>query len=356
MHMNNNVKMPFALFILSILITLGFASWTLGAVFSSPHLDRTKNPGGCASCHGKQAKRISAANASDRSGLCFSCHSSSGLKGVTARHDMATVFNKRYRHPVAETGKYHRSNEELPEKNPGAPRHVACQDCHKVHDVTSQKPMAGIKGYTAGRARLAEARKEYEVCYNCHADSANMPINAKNKHLEFDRTNLSYHPVEAPGKNRRVPSLIRQLNIMSTIDCTDCHGNDEQYGPQGPHGSNYPAMLRYEYIKHETAEGRRAYELCYACHDRKSILNDESFRKHKIHIVYNHIPCSACHNPHGTDRNQHLIDFDQKFVGVLPLPAYIPSVDGRPMCLLKCHVQGRDYLHNNAFYSGKKWP
>ncbi len=342
-----------ALLILAAISVPAVASYA--AFGASTHLDRSKNPGGCASCHKGHGKRgTPMLAASSKQEMCFTCHglSLSATAGA-ARTDMQSVFNKRYRHPVVESGGLHRPIEELPEKNPGAQRHVACEDCHKTHEVTPGKPYTRVKGYSRARARVKEAREEYEVCYNCHADSANLSLTSKNKRLEFDQSNLSYHPVEAPGKNMRVPSLAGGLNVMSTITCSDCHGNDDQYGPRGPHASNIAGMLRFEYSKNETAESPLAYALCYTCHDRNSIMNNESFKTHKEHVVYNHIPCAACHVSHGTEKNQHLIEFPTSFVGFIPLPTYMPALDGKPTCLLNCHVSGKDVLHDNAFYAAR---
>jgi predicted CXXCH cytochrome family protein len=342
-----------ALVVLAVMSVPVVAS--LAAFGASTHLDRSKNPGGCSSCHRGHGKRgTPMLAAASKQEMCFTCHGLSlSANAGAARTDMQTVFSKRYKHPVVESAGFHRPAEELPERNAGAPRHVACEDCHKTHEVTAEKPLARIKGYSRTRAKVKEARDEYEVCYNCHADSANLPLGSKNKRLEFDQNNLSYHPVEVTGKNMRVPSLTRGLNVMSTITCSDCHGNDDPRGPRGPHGSNIPGMLRYDYVTNETAESPLAYALCYACHDRSSILNNESFKTHKEHIVFNHIPCAACHVSHGTEKNQHLIEFPASFVGFVPLPAYMPALDGKPTCLLNCHVSGRNVLHDSAFYKAR---
>lgn len=330
-------------------VLAGLVITAFAASGMATHLDRSKNPGGCASCHQDLGRRTLKPY-----DICFSCHgTSAAAKGLLAKTELASVFNKRYKHPIVDTAGVHRPAEELPEKNAGTPRHVACEDCHKIHEVTAGKPLVRITGYSRSRARVKEAQYEYEICYNCHADSVNLPLGAKNKRLEFDQNNLSYHPVEGVGKNMRVPSLTKSLNVMSTITCTSCHGNDDTYGPRGPHGSNIAGMLRYEYVRHETAESPVSYALCYSCHDRGSILNNASFKTHKEHIVYNHIPCSACHVSHGTEKNQHLIEFSTDFVGFVPLPTYMPTLDGRPTCLLKCHTGGRDVVHDSAFYSAR---
>jgi predicted CXXCH cytochrome family protein len=297
-----------------------------------------------------------------REELCFTCHSSSGL-GSRSRFDIATLFQKRYRHPVAETSAYHSASEELPEKSVSALRHVACGDCHNTHLADSGRPLRKLKGYrkNARLSGLSQDIDEYELCYKCHSDSANLKFGSKNKREEFDPNNPSYHPVERPGKNQKVPSLIQPYTPGSTIKCTDCHGNDDQYGPKGPHGSNYEYMLKYSYVKAESSESPKTHELCYSCHDRRSILNNDSFRKHKEHVALHRISCSICHNPHGSATNQHLITFDSNYVGYVPAPVYMASSNGKPMCLLTCHIGGREVLHDNTFYlniskSGIKWP
>ena len=66
-----------------------------------------------------------------------------------------------------------------------------------------------------------------------------------------------------------------------------------------------------------TPESPSAYALCYNCHSRDSILNDESFGEHDKHIRGEDTPCSVCHDAHGVSavqgnpkNNSHLINFD----------------------------------------------
>lgn len=345
------------LYILIIFI-LTFA----GIVFSQgipSHLDSIKNPAGCAVCHKGHGVRSSPMLRFNKTELCFSCHG--GFRGnmpaeLKAKTDIYSVFRKRYRHPVLETSQYHKPLEDLPERDPSAPRHVACEDCHRVHESTSDKPWRKIKCYSATKVKKKEADEEYEICYLCHADSLNRPPDKKDISDLMDSMNPSYHPVEARGKNGKVPSLIPPLNTNSKILCSDCHGNNDLFGPKGPHGSDYEYILRARYEMQEGPESYEAYELCYTCHERQSILGNQSFQKHKEHVVYQHVPCSACHDSHGSKVNQHLINFDQKFVLSSPIPSYMTSLPGRPICYLRCHIGGRDADHNSQFYTERKWP
>ena len=344
---------------INALIVFIIACLCSGAVLAGnmrpSHLDKSRNPAGCAGCHKGHGKRGTPMLRTKKEDACFVCH---GLPGGTTAGgmDVYSVFKKRSNHPVAGTTIYHSAVEELPEKSPVTPRHVACQDCHNTHAVEADNTWKKVKGYSRVRREKHEADEEYELCYKCHSDSANLPIGAKNKREEFAVSNASFHPVEAMGRNRVVPSLTSKYNIGSKIRCSDCHGNNDIFGARGPHGSDYEHMLRREYLMTEGSESQLAYALCYTCHDRRSILGNESFQRHKEHIVYYHVPCSSCHTPHGSQLTRHLIEFSNKFVYPAPMASYMPSDRGKPLCYLKCHVGGRDVIHDNAFYSGKKWP
>jgi len=123
------------------------------------------------------------------------------------------------------------------------------------------------------------------------------------------------------------PSLIPGMARGTMIRCTDCHNNDSGPrasggGPDGPHGSNYDFLLERNYsVLDDSAESEFDYAICYKCHQRSSILSDRSFAEHRKHIVEEHTPCSACHDPHGisvtqvsTSDHTHLINFDTTIV------------------------------------------
>jgi hypothetical protein len=99
-----------------------------------------------------------------------------------------------------------------------------------------------------------------------------------------------------------------------------------------------------------TPESPSAYALCYSCHSRNSILADESFQGHDLHIREQRTPCSVCHDAHGVSavqgnpmNNSHLINFDTTIVqpnsaGIL---RYSDEGRYRGSCDLLCH--GRDH-------------
>jgi hypothetical protein len=298
--------------------------------------------------------------------MCFSCHGA-GRRGSAI--DVESVFSKTSRHPIYETTQYHQPGEQLPEQFPSMPRHVACFDCHKAHLSDPEKPWRGSRGYAPGKMRsgvrggppsglkLNEALDEYELCYLCHSDSANLPAGARNKGEEFDPTNASFHPVEMPGKNKSVPSLVRDLSVNSRIACGSCHGNSNPSEAGGPHGSDYAPLLIAEYRTQDGPEDANVYGLCYLCHDRRSIRDNESFKWHNLHVQLNDIACFSCHATHGSRDNLHLIDFSAARVGDRVRPAngigpdYLPQFSGKPKCYLSCH--NVDHLMEGV--NGKTW-
>lgn len=196
--------------------------------------------------------------------------------------------------------------------------------------------------------KLKAASEEYDLCYLCHSDSANLPARSRNMGEEFDPSNRSYHPVETPGRNKQMPSLVRDLNVNSRIACGSCHGNDDKRGARGPHGSDYSPLLVAEYRTQDGPESPKAYELCFMCHDRRSINGDESFKWHQRHVVFQDTSCYVCHRTHGSRDNEHLIDFSADRVGdrVSSIngigPSYLPDITGRPRCYLNCHSTAHD--------------
>jgi hypothetical protein len=157
-------------------------------------------------------------------------------------------------------------------------------------------------------------------------------------------------------------SLVPELPRGSRIRCTDCHNNNDGTrnggtGPDGPHGSIHQYLLEREYrVTDFTTETQSAYALCYKCHSRTSILDNESFKYHELHIVEENTPCSVCHDAHGvrpsagvlTDAT-HLINFDATVVRPEPQSGRIQFRDlgrFRGSCTLQCH----GVAHENEQY------
>lgn len=137
------------------------------------------------------------------------------------------------------------------------------------------------------------------------------------------------------------------MTVTSMIYCTDCHNSNDNSGAKGPHGSDYSPLLvrNYETSDH-TSESEFAYELCYKCHSRNSILSGESFPQHRMHLEEK-IPCSACHDAHGVSsaqgtstNNSHLMNFETTIVSPDLTTDRLEFRDMgvfRGQCYLSCH-------------------
>jgi predicted CXXCH cytochrome family protein len=338
----------------------------------------TVRDNGCESCHrphsGNEPQRILKFVEEQ---TCDRCHD-----GAVASKNVASVFSKAYNHPTySVTPSVHDAAESpgnmtatLPEIAPGAERHAECQDCHDPHASYSQGASApdvsgalnGTWGIDSSGVRVDPARYEYEVCYKCHADSANKPqesglpdppytrrqIVQFNARLEFDPASPSHHAVESPGRNPDVPSLIPRYTENSVMYCTDCHDNDA--GPAGPHGSQHLHIMERNLNYGDGNSGEnyaQMYALCFKCHDQTSIFGDQTFEEHSKHVRGEDTSCTVCHDPHGVSatqgngtENSHLINFDLDVVS--PNSAGQLRFEDRGnrsgACYLSCHGDNHD--------------
>ncbi len=307
-----------------------------------PREFRSMADNACGSCHASHGAGHPERLLHDRpSDLCINCHN--GLHG----RDIQGVLNSRSGHRLSRFFDVHD-----PKENPLTMRpHVECVDCHNPHAVRDDPLGSRLARIDLGRSRVPPAMMEipgvsssgapvdratyyYEVCFRCHADNpvpiSNRIVRQRDNYGNIRRqllpTAASAHPITRSARGGlEVPSLTPAARLKTTMDCQDCHNNPDARelgggGPNGPHGSRFEFLLadRYETADF-TMESPQAYSLCYQCHDRNSILGDESFRGHRRHIVDARTPCSACHAPHGVSgsrsQHDHLINFDLTIVG-----------------------------------------
>lgn len=289
--------------------------------------------------------------------VCLPCHN-----GNAALKNVMSEFNKSSVHPIATTHGIHDPTEQT---LVSANRHVECADCHNPHAATWLNwypDLSGdsrfVKGISINGTEVEHITYQYELCFRCHADTnsgqayVNRQYPETNTRIEFDPTNLSYHPIASIGKNPNVPSLIQgEWTTTSIMRCTHCHNNNSLLpsSPSGPHGSIYtPILERNLSFADNQPESLSTYALCYKCHDRNNILEDRSFSKHKRHIVDERSPCTSCHDPHGVKNATHLISFDSNIVSANAsgIISFTDNGTFRGSCSLRCHNKE----HNRRSY------
>ncbi len=287
---------------------------------------------------------------------CYLCHD-----GTTAKTNIRDEMQKFFRHPVDVTPSA--GHDAMIRENPlTMPLHVECEDCHNPHASKEDRPMitlnpndslgsnnstapfanrtiAGVSGIDINGSVKPESEYEYEVCFKCHgvpgknacgnrrcstASRYNMvrqdgTYNLRDKFDPGNPSLQSYHPVAEndPSNNQDVPSLRVDSSLntsTSQIYCGDCHAGDRSpaaggTGPGGAHGSVYEGLLaiRYEFDP-ESPLASSQDNLCFKCHDSGILFSDVSF-PHREHVREENTSCINCHDPHGSARYPHLINF-----------------------------------------------
>jgi predicted CXXCH cytochrome family protein len=181
--------------------------------------------------------------------------------------------------------------------------------------------LKGVRGVGISGGMVKEVSYEYEVCLKCHGIRDELTIgitrqdNVRNTREEINPSNISYHPVASVGRNTTMGGLEPEYSTASFIYCTDCHNNDDLTPagttPRGPHGSRYPLILERQYEMNDPQlESFPAYALCYKCHNRNFLINDQANTfPHNIHVVTAQSSCAACHDAHGSRQSVGLINF-----------------------------------------------
>ena len=310
----------------------------------------------CHSTHGAAHPERLLAKASEPEN-CTGCHG-----GAVAKKDIASEFNKLYRHPINDSQWKHDPSE-APQT---MARHVTCNDCHNAHATTSTSTAApaapgalrGVKSVNQSGSVIPDPSYEYEVCNKCHG--VNEPTTARiarqsatrNIRSKINPVNPSFHPIAAPGKNLTIRGLEVPYTASSMIGCISCHNNDSWTAtgtsPKGPHGSLYDPILVAQYTTSDPSfESYQNYALCYQCHNQNWLLTDQANTfPHRRHVVTDQASCATCHDAHGSPQNAHLINFmlrdNNSTVVVSPSAStgqlsYTSLGIGHGQCSLSCH-------------------
>ncbi len=281
---------------------------------------------------------------------CLECHNGN----VAKKNIYSDIILKPYRHGVnSYTGIHDPTEEGILTK------HVECQDCHSSHQVNNipaSAPLAsgftqGVKGVNTDGNPIDLIQNQYELCYKCHSDNAvtgsptSRLTEQNNVRLEFESSNLSSHPIEngVRPNNTSIVTLIAPLDQTSIIYCTDCHSSDGVEAPNGPHGSQYPQILKYNYERINWDPSYTAYEICFQCHNQSAVIS--------LHrqIKFSHArkaSCNVCHDPHGVTDRPYLLNWNISVVtpnsnGDL---YYVDLGIGHGICYMRCH--NRDHVES----------
>ena len=262
-----------------------------------------------------------------------------------------------------------------------------CEGCHNVHAKDHASSLAQTAFDTQGRALPAKPATVAQVCFGCHAGPASTRLTQGGADLGalFAKEAASSHaPGATSAAHPELPSLRSGL-FTGTLDCGSCHDNSNPDGPRGPHFSAFPHLLKAGYGREGDVAGTgdRANDLCFGCHDKTSILENQSFPLHAQHIsgftgatalkrrpdpsqlpqrpawagqltsglaaaLGQPTPCATCHDPHGSRKSPALIAFDKTVVA----RSSVGAIDFRSTgprhgnCTLTCH----GYDHVQAGY------
>lgn len=402
--------------------------------FTSPHVISGLTSDTCAACHAShtaQGPNLLQA-AAPMANLCFTCHDGSGATADVASQYAAAPSNdpttsSYYQHPATEPSTHTLASDN--EFEGVLDRHAQCADCHQPHLSSSTRPIETVDGWTAsgaiagapgvavsngaaGSTPTYTLQKtsvlEYQLCFKCHSSFTVLPAQdpdhpsgwALDKAIEFNPANVSYHPIEAAGKNQTSamalslsgssPYKLWSFTTTSTIRCTSCHGDPALADPASPpaadasldnHASSNRGLLIAPYVDRTLKTSNALYQaadfsLCYVCHAEAPMVDDSgdprydtNFNWHGFHLndlVYNgtggtdidvagdgqgNALCAECHfrihgdalAVNGQTPATGLVNFApdvQPYNGVL---SFVPATSTTlGTCTLTCHGKPHD--------------
>jgi hypothetical protein len=256
-----------------------------------------------------------------------------------------------------------------------------CSSCHDPHGKTIHKLAA--RAFDTRGQLIAGAKPVFaaQVCFGCHAgpDAAPLAALPPDLGLLFSPGRGSSHGIGRSVSDRADLPSLRVSTFKDRLDCTSCHASPDATGLRGPHVSRFPSLLRAAYGHERDVPflAGRHNDLCYLCHDQRSIESNQSFPLHREHLTgFRNSPialkttpplriggepqaarprsfflglgeptsCATCHDPHGSLKSQALISFDPKVV----TRSSVGGVDfsrsglGHGTCTLSCH--GYDHI------------
>ncbi|MDO8915351.1 MAG: hypothetical protein Q7W16_04635, partial [Coriobacteriia bacterium] len=252
---------------------------------------------------------------------------------LPSRHPVDVVAS----HVSTETGTY--------------PRHVTCSDCHSSHEASSgiaaSAPLitgnmrgawgTAVANSAAGTytpAPADRAVRQYEVCFKCHATTANGRTDIASL---VNTRNASVHAIEDASADAvgLAGSYVGSWGNGSILYCSDCHGNSAgSLEPTGTHRSGEAPLLRAPVLGLTV---NSTDLLCYDCHNIDTYFTGASpatsrfyaaaavtqslHTRHSGAAPDMGLACSACHVSHGSATEPHLLRSDIGYThGATPPP------------------------------------
>jgi len=174
--------------------------------------------------------------------------------------------------------------------------------------------------------------------------------------IQFNTNNVSFHPLEEQGKDLSINplSFAGGVTPATILRCSDCHGSDD-LGISGPHGSQYPGILKKPYEARSTSRVVGRDELCFSCHNYdtyadafSSVQLQQASRfnppaapgGHVFHVGQKGVPCYACHDSHGSPQFPALI-----VIGRHPGLLSFTATSNGGSCVSSCHLT-QSYVTN----------
>jgi hypothetical protein len=347
----------------------------------------------CAACHvghkGAGLARKAKVQKATLDQICIACHEGPSLAPTAEGAPKLPTWNGQGsahlsgRFGTRRAGEYSRTFRQ------GAKTLRLVMDCSGCHDPHGKErgrlrtTAFDSRGQLLNRPPQAVA----EVCFGCHAGTEAAPLASSQADIGalFAMGIASGHTIGATAKGRpELPSL-RTSAFQEPLDCGSCHGNPDPSGALGPHVSPNVALLKAPFGREKDLAllGERANDLCFTCHDKQSILANQSFAFHAQHLngftstgsaasqkrnpalseavallgvrssrdlrpgrAGAYLPgfgepttCATCHAAHGSTRAAALIEFDRSVVSPSSVgaPSFQRTGLGHGTCTLTCH-------------------
>jgi len=250
--------------------------------------------GECLACHSPHQSEFKGLLIEKGTNLCMGCHvdMAQELEGAVSVHQ-----------PVKDncSGCHHAHG--------GNTQYFLTQDprelCRSCHGEFLQK----VETYKYTHAPMIEGK----ACQNCHS-----PHTSNQEHLLSQKTMdlcLECHNKKIETGTRVLHNIGAEIESSKYLhgplregNCVACHA---------AHGSDFWDILDKEFPRDFYAPYKEgAYDLCFECHDRQIVQDEESsvtnFRNGLRNLHYVHVnrekgrTCRACHNEHASNQPKHI--------------------------------------------------